>query len=146
MNFLDLPNDIHNATFSFLISFDLKILLFVCKKTNDLIIILTKIKKIELPSNYRMCSFSAKFGYFNILKWAREFGWRWTDTCAGAASRGHLEILKWSRENGCNWLSFTFHKICAKHSLVFQWAKENGSPWTYEFDIYEIKNNSINQS
>ncbi len=61
-----------------------------------------KLEKINL------CNESAMHGYFNLFKWARQYGCPWDEwTCAYAAMHGHLKILIWARTNGCPWDDLT---------------------------------------
>ena len=77
------------------------------------------------------CSYAAKGGHLEILKWARENGCPWNEnTRKSAAKGGHLEVLKWARENGCWWNSY----MCAYaakggHLEVLKWLRANDCPW-----------------
>ncbi len=82
----------------------------------------------------RLCTYAAKYGYLDILKWLRENGCPWSeDTCVAAASMGHLHILQWARENGCPWDEETCSSAAEYgHLDILQWARRNGCPWDEE--------------
>jgi hypothetical protein len=61
------------------------------------------------------CTYAARNGHLEVLKWARENGCSWNEnTCTYAAKNGHLEVLKWAIMNRCpyenteiwNWLKY----------------------------------------
>jgi hypothetical protein len=104
---------------------DYTMLYFVDKKMQP-------ITKHKLCRKYNMANKSAKYGYLNILKWARKNGCRWNKwTCVYAAKNGHLEVLKWLEENDCFWNKRAF-KVATKrgHHIVAQWLKENDFWWS----------------
>lgn len=54
------------------------------------------------PWNTWTCSYAARNGHLECLKYAHEHGCPWDeDTCACAAMNGHLECLKYARQHGC---------------------------------------------
>lgn len=51
-----------------------------------------------------VCAAVAQFGTLDMLKWAREHGYRWdARVCASAARGGHIDTLQWARAHGCPW-------------------------------------------
>ena len=53
---------------------------------------------------FSLCTFAAKLGQLEVLKWLRENDSPWSErTSDEAACNGHLEVLQWARENGCPW-------------------------------------------
>jgi hypothetical protein len=89
-------------------------------------------KAIELGAHLsRVCTYAAKGGHLETLKWARLNGCRWSfDTCHQAALGGHLEVLKWAKEKGCPWDSQTCtHAAMGGHLEVIKWLRENGCQW-----------------
>jgi len=100
----------------------------VCSTWNDLLrsgCTKNKAKAINL------CTYAAKYGYLEVLKYAHENGCPWSsDTCAQASADGQLECLRYMHENGCSWDKSTCagaagggHLDC----LIF--AHENGCEW-----------------
>ena len=50
-----------------------------------------------------MCGWASWAGQLEVLKWARERGCPWGDTCINTVTCGRLEILKFARAAGCPW-------------------------------------------
>ena len=90
---------------------------------------LLKINLLELRSY--ICMISAKKGYLETLKWARDHGCGWNELiCAYAAQNGHLEMLKWARSNGCSWNEQTCAYAAQNGQLeILKWVRANGCPW-----------------
>ena len=82
----------------------------------------------------KICTETAKYGYLEVLQWARANGCPWNKwTCAYAAKDGHLEVLQWIRANGCPWNEDTCaYAAEGGHLKVLQWARANGCPWDRE--------------
>jgi hypothetical protein len=80
------------------------------------------------PWDEETCSYAAKNGHLEVLKWARLNGCPWDEwTCASAAENGHLEVLKWSRLNGCPWDEETCSYAAENgHLEVLKWAFQRG--------------------
>ena len=52
----------------------------------------------------RVCANAAATGSLQVLKWARQAGFNWSEqACMQAAEWGHLEVLQWLRASGCPW-------------------------------------------
>ena len=48
------------------------------------------------------CTYAARDGHLEVLRWARRNGCPWNEwTISAAAREGHLETLEWLRRNGC---------------------------------------------
>lgn len=68
-----------------------------------------------LPEGHRslyenVCSYAARGGHLQILKWAKSNGYKWCkyEICKDAAYSGNIEMIKWLREhNNCSWDSRT---------------------------------------
>jgi hypothetical protein len=101
----------------------------VSKKWNNLMIIITKSKNVE-KEREKLCDYSAKGDYLEMLQWARANGCPWNeDTCSNAAGAGHLHVLQWVRANGCPWNERTcVNAAWGKHFEVLQWTRANGCP------------------
>ena len=62
----------------------------------------------------------------------RENGCPWNEyTCTYAAKNGHLDVLKWARENGCPWDEDTCSYAAIEWTFgnITKWSRENGCPW-----------------
>ena len=73
------------------------------------------------------CTYAARDGHLEVLRWARRNGcpWDWR-TCSAAATGGHLEVLQWARQNGCPWNSYTCEGAAlGGHLEVLRWTHEN---------------------
>ena len=92
-----------------------------------------------------ICEHVAKYGYLEILKWAREKGFAMDRfTCSNAALNNHIEILKWAYENGCPWDESTCKNLALNGQLaVLKWARENGCPWNYHVCANAAKNGDL---
>jgi hypothetical protein len=93
--------------------------------------VLKWLREDDCPWDKYTCSAAADGGHLEILQWARENGCPWNEwTCAYAAEGGHLETLKWLRENGCPWDEWTCVYAAHRGNLeVLKWARENSCPW-----------------
>ena len=80
---------------------------------------------------FSLCTFAAKLGQLEVLKWLRENDFPWSERKSDeAACNGHLEVLQWARENGCPWDENTCWAAASGGQLeVLQWARANGCPW-----------------
>ena len=75
-----------------------------------------------------VCRLLARYGYLEVLQWARANGCSWNeDTCSEAARGGHLAVLQWARANGCRWDSKTYTAALYCPG-VLEWLKANGCP------------------
>jgi len=76
------------------------------------------------------CSYAAKNGHLEILKWARANLCPWNEeTCTNAAVGGHLELLKWAREHRCPWDEETYHAgIVFRDPALMCYLEEQGCP------------------
>lgn len=88
-------------------------------------------------NGYHVCFGAARNGNFDMLIWAREYGYIWSD-CASdiAAEKGHIEILKWAKLNNC----YLSDRVCYKAALhnqlaVLQWARNNGCEWNIHTSV-----------
>ena len=60
--------------------------------------------KMDVLGMNGTCSYAAKNGHLDCLKYAHENGCPWDeDTCTNAAENGHLDCLIYAHENGCPW-------------------------------------------
>jgi hypothetical protein len=121
----NLYDDIQGILLQKLNSTDLIVLCHVNKKYYGLVSDYGKINNINRKL---ICDEIARYGYLEVLKWARENGCEWDSyTCHNAAENGHLEVLKWARENGCVWNSITCDYAAKNGNLeILKWAIENG--------------------
>ena len=87
---------------------------------------------------HMICGYAAKYGHFDILKWARENNCPWdAHTCVYAAENGHFEILKWAREQNCEWNSYVCTRAaCRGHIDILKWAREQRCPWDNQTCTY----------
>lgn len=87
----------------------------------------------ETFSEY-LCSSAAEGGQIEILKWLREQGCPWNKfTCINAAWRGHFKLLKWAREQGCEWDKETSQgAVKSGHFEMLKWVVEEGCDWDEE--------------
>lgn len=73
---------------------------------------------------YSVCDKAAAKGQLDVVMWAREQRFQWTEkTCDEAAKNGYFKVVKWARENGCPWSELTCD-YAAKHGRLdfLQWA------------------------
>jgi len=64
-----------------------------------------------------------------VLRWAREEGAPWGDTCSAAAMAGHLDVLQWAREEGAPWGGRTCSNAAGGgHLDVLRWARGQTEP------------------
>ena len=82
-------------------------------------------KHLKNPS---ICDLAAKSGHFELLKWARQQGYRWTSkTCTNAAFANRFDILQWARENGCKWSEHTPAAAALVGNLeMLRWVIQHG--------------------
>jgi hypothetical protein len=80
---------------------------------------------------FSLCTFAAKLGQLEVLKWSRENDLPWNERKSDeAACNGHLEVLQWARENGCPWDENTCWAAASGGQLeMLQWERANGCPW-----------------
>jgi len=73
----------------------------------------------------------AEEGFLNLLKYAHENGYPWTEkTCYIASRDGYLSCLKYAHENGCPWDVKTCYLASLNgHLDCLKYAHENGCPW-----------------
>ncbi len=99
--------------------------------SNGHIEILKWAKENGYKLNTTACSTAALNGHFDVLKWLRENGCPWDKiSCSNAAKNGHFEILKWLRENDCPWGNTCISAAYHGQFEILKWAYENGCPWT----------------
>ena len=86
------------------------------------------------PWGSSTCTYAARGGNLDVLKWARANGCDWDGwTCAYAAEGGYLDVLRWARANGCPWNERTCSYAAeGGHLDILKWARENGCDWNYE--------------
>src|SRR3989442_219830 len=85
---------------------------------------------------------SARDGYINCLKYARENGCKWDKrTTAYAAKNEQIECLKYARENGCEWDEETT-AVAALNGKIecLKYARENGCKWDEWTTKYATEN------
>ena len=91
-----------------------------------------KLQKARLDKS-EVCTFAAKGGQLEVIRWARAHGCPWDEwTSAQAAWGGQLEVLQWAHATGCPWDEFTCSNAAESgHLEVLHWARANGCPWTW---------------
>lgn len=79
-----------------------------------------------------ICKTAAKYGHFEILKWAvsNKFpDYKDKNICTAAAVGGHLEILKWCRDKNIPWDDDVYIGAAREnHFGVLIWAYKNNCP------------------
>jgi len=78
----------------------------VCATKNNHIHILQWIHANNLSMSKYLCSYAAKHGYLDVLKWAQSINYVDSDIYGvyqSAVDNGHLEIVKWLKLNGYLW-------------------------------------------
>ena len=53
------------------------------------------------PGNEVVCPTAAGVGTLDVVKWARNHGFPWTNTMPSALIGGHTEIVSWAQAQGC---------------------------------------------
>lgn len=78
-----------------------------------------------------LCVTAAERGHLPLLRFLREQGFTWDETCArAAAAAGSVECLRYARENGCPWDAATCQQAASRpDAACLRYARENGCPW-----------------
>ncbi|KAL6059439.1 Ankyrin repeat domain containing protein [Balamuthia mandrillaris] len=70
----------------------------------ELLVLAAREGHVSSEGANRVCAYFAMTGDLELLRWARDQGFPWTEeVCSTAARSKHLALLKWARENGCPW-------------------------------------------
>ena len=104
--------------------------------------------EILLGFNYiseNIIKICAENGFLNLMKYARENGYKWDLTiCYKAALNGHLDCLKYAYENGCSWNANTcYYAAINGHLDCLKYAHENGCKWGSEVCSIAAKNGHL---
>ena len=87
-----------------------------------------------------MCLLAAKYGHFDLLRWARKNGCEWdSKVCTYAARGGYFQILKWAKFYGCPWDAYTCANAAQSgHLDILKWLRErnNPCPWNDLTTLY----------
>jgi len=84
---------------------------------------------------------AAEYGYFEMLKWMVENGFKFPgDAITAAAKAGQLECIVYLRERGCN-ITPTVSKVTVNraHIHVLRWAIENGGKWDPQWTLDQLE-------
>jgi hypothetical protein len=88
-----------------------------------------------------ICSYAARIGSLEILKYLRDHGCPWNVfTCDEAAASGNLKLLKWARAEGCPWDTATFTRAASgvADPKIFEFLFREGCPWTDEVVMHLV--------
>jgi hypothetical protein len=91
----------------------------------------------RIPPKYT-CSFAAKNGHLDVLKWLRSQDppCPWSEyTCTHTAQNGHLEVLKWLRAQNppCPWDKYTCAYAAKNGQLeVLKWLRSQDPPCPWD--------------
>ena len=89
---MDLPVELIVMIFTMLPEWYFPLISLTCRRFLQLV--------PKQQNSYILTESAAKDGHLNILKWAIDNGFPWSDNvCTYAADGGHLEILKWAIEH-----------------------------------------------
>ena len=83
------------------------------------------------------CSWAARGGHLEVLKWLRAKGCPCgTLTSCWAAQGGRLEVMKWLRAKGCPWGTWASSRAAkGGHLVVLQWMRAQDPPCPWNSDV-----------
>jgi hypothetical protein len=84
---------------------------------------------------------AAEYGYFEMLKWLVENGFKFAvDALTAAAKWGHLECVVYLRERGCN-MTPTVSKVTVNFAQihVLRWVIENGCKYDPQWTLDQLE-------
>ena len=93
------------------------------------------------------CSWAARGGHLDLVKWLRVKGCPWGTWVSSAAARGgQLEVLQWIRgqDPPCPWSPDVCYAAAQKgHLDVLRWARSQGCPWNKYVPCAAAKNGHL---
>jgi hypothetical protein len=102
-------------------------------------------KHVEYATNNEMCMLTARFGYLNVLKYARESGCIWNVLTFNEATKtGNLEIVKYIHLKGCPWNNNACYNAAMNgHLTVLKYVYANGCAWHSETCTIAARNGHL---
>ena len=104
-------------------------------------------KKLSKLWDKYTCSWAARGGHLDLVKWLRVKGCPWGTWVSSAAARGgQLEVLQWIRgqDPPCPWDSDVCNHAARKgHLEVLRWARSQGCPWSERAPCAAARNGQL---